>query len=198
MKDGVLDKNKTILTDVDGVLLFWEPAFTKWMAAKGHTVKIPHMYKQSLRYGIEQDVADNLVETFNESAWMGYLEPFKDAVEWVEKFGEQGYTFECLTSQSDDKCAGDLRKYNLAQVFGNDVITDCTSIATGADKDDYLKQWEPGHWWIEDKAENCIAGLNAGHKPILITHEYNKDFTHKDVTRADSWEDIFKIITQTG
>ena len=28
-----------ILTDVDGVLLEWEPAFTSWMASKGYTVK---------------------------------------------------------------------------------------------------------------------------------------------------------------
>ena len=183
-----------ILTDVDGVLLEWEPAFTSWMASKGYTIKTPNVYKQSTRYGLEQDLADDLVERFNESAWMGYLKPMDSAVEWIDKLGREGYTVECLTSQSEDVCAGDIRRYNLAQVFGDEVITDCTCIATGADKDEYLTKWKPGHWWIEDKPANCIAGLKAGHKPILITHHYNKDFVHKGVTRADSWEEIYGII----
>ena len=187
-----------ILTDVDGVLLVWEASFSKWMSSKGYTVKTPNVYKQSIRYGLEQDLADDLVNRFNESAWMGYLNPMPGAVEWIEKFGREGHIFECLTSQSEDVYAGKSRKYNLEQVFGDEVITECTCIATGADKDEYLKKWEPGHWWIEDKPENCIAGLKAGHKPILITHPYNKDFEHEDVIRADSWEDIFNIITKTG
>ena len=116
------------------------------------------------------------------------------AVEYVERLGRRGFTFECLTSQSEDVCAGDIRRYNLEQVFGNEVITDCTCIATGADKDEYLTKWKPGHWWIEDKPANCIAGLKAGHKPILITHHYNKDFVHEGVTRADSWEGNKMII----
>ncbi|MDB4341493.1 hypothetical protein OAA22_00325 [bacterium] len=168
------------------------------MSSKGYTVKTPNVYKQSIRYGLEQDLADDLVNRFNESAWMGYLNPMPGAVEWIDKLGREGYIVECLTSQSEDVCAGDIRRYNLAQVFGDEVITECTCIATGADKDEYLKKWEPGHWWIEDKPENCIAGLKAGHKPILITHPYNKDFEHEDVIRADSWEDIFNIITKTG
>mgnify|MGYP003646801054 FL=1 len=187
-----------ILTDVDGVLLKWEPAFSSWMASKGYTVKTPNVYKQSTRYGLEQDLADDLVERFNESAWMGYLKPMEGAVEWIDKLGREGYIVECLTSQSEDVCAGDIRRYNLAQVFGDEVILECTCIATGADKDEHLKKWEPGHWWIEDKPANCIAGLKAGHKPILITHEYNKDFEHEGVIRANSWEDIYNIVTKTG
>ena len=189
-----ISKLLPILTDVDGVLLEWEPAFTKWMNSKGYEVQTEGVYKQATRFGIEQTLSDTLTNTFNESAWMGYLDPMPGAVEWVERFGIEGYTFECLTSQSSDKCAGDLRRYNLAQVFGDEVITSCMCIDTGSDKDDYLTQWEPGHWWIEDKPANAIAGLKAGHKPILITHPYNKDFEHEGVHRADTWEDIFNII----
>ena len=121
----------------------------------------------------------------------------KAAVKCLQRFEDAGYTFECLTSQSEDIYAGYLRKYNLEMLFGK-VITECTCIATGSDKDEHLKQWEPGHWWIEDKPQNAIAGLEAGHKPILITHPYNKDFEHKGIQRADSWDEIFDIITKTG
>lgn len=187
-----------ILTDVDGVLLEWEPAFTKWMNSKGYEVKKEGVYKQSTRFGIEQALSDSLTNRFNESAWMGYLKPIPGAVKWLERFEDEGYTFECLTSQSEDIYAGYLRKYNLEMLFGK-VITECTCIATGSDKDEHLKNWAPGHWWIEDKPQNAIAGLEAGHKPILITHPYNKDFEHEGIERADTWEDIFNIIlTKTG
>ena len=188
-----ISKLLPILTDVDGVLLEWEPAFTKWMNSKGYEVKQEGVYKQSKRFGIDQELSDDLTNRFNESAWMGYLKPMPGAVQWLERFEMEGYTFECLTSQSEDIYAGYLRKYNLEMLFGN-VITECTCIATGSDKDEHLKQWEPGHWWIEDKPQNAIAGLEAGHKPILITHPYNKDFEHEGVHRADTWEDIFNII----
>jgi len=193
-----ISKLLPILTDVDGVLLEWEPAFTKWMNSKGYEVKEEGLYKQSKRFGIDQELSDQLTNRFNESAWMGYLEPMPGAVEWVDRLGLEGYTFECLTSQSEDPYAGDLRRYNLAMVFDDEVITECTCIATGSDKDEHLKQWEPGHWWIEDKPENAIAGLNAGQKPILITHPYNKDFEHDGIERADTWEDIYNIITKNG
>ena len=193
-----ISKLLPILTDVDGVLLEWEPAFTKWMNSKGYEVQTEGVYKQSKRFGIEQALSDALTNRFNESAWMGYLKPIPGAVKWLERFADEGYTFECLTSQSEDIYAGYLRKYNLEMLFGK-VITECTCIATGSDKDEHLKNWAPGHWWIEDKPQNAIAGLEAGHKPILITHPYNKDFEHEGIERADSWEDIFNIIlTKNG
>ena len=188
-----ISKLLPILTDVDGVLLEWEPAFTKWMNSKGYEVQTEGVYKQSTRFGIEQALSDALTNRFNESAWMGYLKPIPGAVKWLERFADEGYTFECLTSQSEDIYAGYLRKYNLEMLFGK-VITECTCIATGSDKDEHLKNWAPGHWWIEDKPQNAIAGLEAGHKPILITHPYNKDFEHEGIHRADTWEDIFNII----
>ncbi len=188
-----ISKLLPILTDVDGVLLEWEPAFTKWMNSKGYEVQTEGVYKQATRFGIEQALSDALTNRFNESAWMGYLKPIPGAVKWLERFADEGYTFECLTSQSEDIYAGYLRKYNLEMLFGK-VITECTCIATGSDKDEHLKNWAPGHWWIEDKPQNAIAGLEAGHKPILITHPYNKDFEHEGIHRADTWEDIFNII----
>ena len=188
-----ISKLLPILTDVDGVLLEWEPAFTKWMNSKGYEVQTEGVYKQATRFGIEQALSDALTNRFNESAWMGYLKPIPGAVKWLERFADEGYTFECLTSQSEDIYAGYLRKYNLEILFGK-VITECTCIATGSDKDEHLKNWAPGHWWIEDKPQNAIAGLEAGHKPILITHPYNKDFEHEGIHRADTWEDIFNII----
>ena len=93
-----------------------------------------------------------------------------------------------------------LRERNLVKLFG-DCFEEIICLPTGADKDEALVKLADKYgtgWWIEDKPENCIAGLKAGHKPILITHEYNKDFEHEGVIRANSWEDIYNIVTKTG
>ena len=188
--------NKTILTDVDGVLLIWEEAFTRWMTLKNYTVQVRSVYSQATRYNISEDKASSLVEEFNKSAWIGFLKPIPDAVEYVNKLGEEGYTFECLTSLTTDKHASDIRMMNVQSIFGP-YIKSCKCIATGADKDEALTEWAPGHWWIEDKPINAIAGLNAGHKPILITQDYNRDFhiSSDDIVRANGWKEIYEIIT---
>ena len=80
---------------------------------------------------------------------MGYSKLSQGAVKCLQRFEDAGYTFECLTSPCEDIHAGYLRKYNLEMLLGK-VITECTCI-TGSDKDEHLKQWDPIHWWIEDK-----------------------------------------------
>lgn len=182
-----------ILTDVDGVLLDWETAFTNWMHQRGFTPVNKDTYKQSLRYGLEQDFCDSLVEQFNNSAWIGYLPILRDAYKGVRKFVDAGYTFECITSLSNDRFASELRSQNLVNIFGHDAFSRIRCIGTGADKDDILSEYDT-HFWIEDKPANCIAGLNAGHKPILIDHHFNQDFENQDVFRAKNWEEIFLYV----
>ena len=50
-------------------------------------------------------------------------------------------------------------------------------IETGGDKDDIPKEYDRGHWWVEDKPDNCLAGLEAGHQIILIDRPFNRDFS---------------------
>ena len=185
---------KLILTDIDGVFLRWDTAFTRWMASKKFKVEVPDVYSQAVRYNITKDQADKLIIQFNESAWMGYLTPMEGAVEYATKLRKEGYQFAGLTSMSTDEYAGKARSSNLLDHFGA-AFTSCQCIETGADKDEYLKQWEPGHWWIEDKPENAVAGIKAGHKSILITHPYNKDFEYPGLVRANGWKEIYEIVT---
>ena len=191
------EKERKILTDVDGVLLDWESAFTAWMGERGYTPVNPEVYKQSVRYNIEQEFADSLVQTFNESAWMGYLKPLRDSVNVLDQFSASHWHFECITSLSTDHWAGELRRTNLNRWFSN-TVRRVRCIATGADKDDILKEYEPGHWWIEDKPENCEAGLRAGHKPILIDHPFNQEYNNPDVIRVKDWQEIYNIITKSS
>jgi|TARA_X000000950_G_scaffold1276_1_gene1409 FMN phosphatase YigB (HAD superfamily) len=189
------EKDRKILADVDGVLLDWESAFDAWMKQKGYTIAISTEYKQSIRYSLDQKLADQLVEQFNECAWIGYLKPLRDSVNALHILASKHWHIECITSLSKDHWAGELRRSNLKKWFGQ-IIRRCQCIETGGDKDAYLQEFKPGHWWIEDKPENCIAGLNAGHRPILIDHPYNQDFEHPDVVRVKNWQTIIELITE--
>jgi len=52
----------------------------------------------------------------------------------------------------------------------------------------------PGNFWIEDKPENVMAGVDAGFKGILIEHGHNMDF--QDTFVAKKWEDIYNLVTR--
>ena len=190
------EQDRKILADVDGVLLDWESAFDAWMNQKGFTKSEANItaYGMDLRYDITKGRATELINIFNESAWMGFLKPLRDSVEVLDRLASEQWHIECITSLSTDQWAGELRRMNLERYFGRGVIRRVRCLGTGADKDEILKEYKNRHFWIEDKPENAIAGLNAGHKPILINHPHNKDFNHPDVIRVDNWQQIYNII----
>ena len=66
-------------------MLDWESSFTAWMSQEGYEVVNDNVYKQSKRYGIEQELADTLVKTFNECVRIGYINPLRDAVPVVDE-----------------------------------------------------------------------------------------------------------------
>lgn len=186
--------NRKILADVDGVLLDWETAFDSWMSERGYTIGAPDEYKQNIRYGIDRNHSDMLVKQFNESAWMGFLKPLRDSIDILQQLASNNWHIECITSLSTDYWAGELRRMNLENLFGRGVIRRVRCLPTGADKNEILKEYKHSYFWIEDKPENALAGLEAGHKPILMDWKHNRNFHHPDVHRVKNWAEIYKYI----
>ena len=189
-----MNKN-IILTDCDGVLLDWETTFVEWMGTKGFTPDPGEFgYEMAKRFGMKKQKVKDLIREFNESAWIGYLKPYKDAVWGVEQLAAKGWRFGAITSLSEDEYAGKLRAYNLEQLFG-DVFEFVECIGTGADKDDALLPYlDTGCMWVEDKPENAELGANMGLNSILMTHPFSKDYSHEDVTRVDNWKEIYELL----
>ena len=194
---------KTILTDVDGVLLNWEYAFEVWMLEQGFKPNTPsgqpglHHYKQEEKYGISKEQAKKLIKIFNESAVIGFLPPLRDAIEWVTRLADEGWKFHVITSLSTQYHAQKLRKQNLDKLFGKGVFTEVTCLGTGADKDEALAKYkDSGLWWVEDKVANAEAGARAGLKPIVTEHGFNMNDKHGfDV--ATNWQDIYNLVTKS-
>lgn len=192
-------KQKVILTDCDGVLLDWEEGFSVWMEHHGHELVEGYqfMYEMNERYGITKDQARKLIKTFNESAAIGFLPPLRDSQYYVKMLAEKHqFKFVVLTSLSLDPYAKELRIRNLNKIFG-DCFIDVICLETGADKNEALFELAtkyPGNFWIEDKPENVMAGVDAGFKGILIEHGHNMDF--QDTFVAKKWEDIYNLVTR--
>lgn len=189
--------NKIILTDVDGVLLNWEFAFKCWAEDRGYRLKAEAMeYDISDRYGITKFESKKLVQTFNESAAIGFLPPLRDAMYYVDLLHRKhGYTFHAITSLSTDPHATKLREQNLTKLFGENVFTKVLCIGTGADKDDALKPYEgSGLPWIEDKIENAELGAGMGLSAILMEHAHNMTYENPDIIKVKKWEEIYNIL----
>ena len=192
-----MDKNRIILTDVDGVLLDWERHFRKWMKLNGYheDSSQTNQYDMNVRYGIHEDLKKELIREFNKSAWMGTQEPMPNSQTWVKLLHAEGWTFIPITSQTRDIPAQELRKRRLKELFGGTVFENFFILDTGEDKDSALAEFHgTGLWWVEDKIANAVAGLEYGLKPLLYNHGYNQKFEHSKIVRVDDWQHIYKVI----
>jgi len=191
-------KNRTILVDIDGVCLDWEYAFDIYLQTHGFN-KVPGgelKYDIGKRYGIDHEQGRKLIKIFNESAAIGFLPPLRDAMYYVKRLHEEhGYVFHCITSLSRDVNAQELRKINLRKLFGKTAFEKFIFLDTGADKDFALEPYrDTGYYWIEDKYENCLAGLKVGLKSILMEHGHSLDFNHPEIPKVKNWKEIYSYI----
>jgi len=187
--------DKKIVVDCDGVLLDWAYAFDVWMAEQGfHRVPdTQKYYSQSKRYGISELQAIRQIQRFNDSGCVGFIPAYKDAVEYVNKLYNLGWSFEVVSSLNKDKYAQSLREKNLIHLFGNvfDFI-DCSLDHTYT-KEEYLRERYSGkeHFWIEDSVSNAIAGRNIGLHSVIMDHEHNQEW---DGPRVMNWKDVYQMM----
>lgn len=187
---------KLILVDCDGVLLDWQYGFFRWMKQHGYKPVVHGEYDIAKTFDLEPEYAKTLVRNFNESAAMGWLPQFKDAVKYVRKLHEEhGFIFHCITSLSLDEYAGKLRKKNLEALFGKTVFEKIQCLDCGADKDEALEVYkDTGCLWVEDKPENAEAGVFIGLNSVLIEHPHNQKYYDPRVQKVKNWKEIYDMI----
>ena len=195
----MINKNKIILTDCDGVCLDWEFGFHTWMETHGHTLKNKTFYSVAKQYDLAQPVVKMLVEQFNSSASMGFLPPLRDAQYYIKLLAEKlGYRFIAVTSLSHDESAQKLRTCNLKKLFGNDTFIEYHYLGCGDDKDEILLELAnkyEGSIWVEDKYVNAEVGASVGFDALLMEHGHNLD-KKGNYRVVKNWEDIYNYVSR--
>ena len=193
-------RNKVILTDCDGVLLNWIDAFHEHMEMEGYRRGESNSYHMASVYpDLDKPETRAIIERFNQSANMAFLEPIRDSVHYVKKLHEQhGYRFLVVTSMTSNQYAIELRRQNLERLFGDRFLYDLISLECGAPKRDtlrFLYSEHPNAVWIEDKVENALEGDAVGFDSILIRHPYNQHYDEQGpLTAVDNWKEIYDYI----
>lgn len=184
-----------ILTDIDGVVLYWEQAFDHWMLERGHSVKEIGTYCIGERYGMHPEQGDMLTKIFSESSYFAKLPPIHDSIKYMKKLHEDhGYCFVAITAVSNDLYLA--RKKNLESLFGPIMFQRIYHTGSSEGKKEYLKQYEgSGCYFIDDLEKNCEMALPFGLKPLLYTQHYNIDYKNPEIPRVYCWKDIYEIIT---
>ena len=183
---------KLILTDVDGCLLWWEEGFHGWMKASGHNRIKCNSYALELHYpGMSSDEAYNNIVEYNNSSWMLGIPPYKDSRIGVARLADAGHTFHAITSMSKDPFSKELRRMNLDNLFGKDVITQLTCLDLDQSKRNSLEPYrDSGMVWIEDHPKNAMLGAEMGLDVILFDHSYNQEVDDERVKRVNSWSEV--------
>ena len=194
---------KHFLLDVDGVCLDWEHHFMNWATqVKGMKINILESdYGLDKRLGITREEADKLVLEFNNSSWISFLPPLRDAKKWIPKIHEDfGFKFTFITSMSLNTEPLMWRVENLIENFGKGLMQDVISLDTGAPKDEVLSLYKDTDcYWVEDKPSNWELGNELGLHSLLMAHDYNKSH-HLAAAEQDAlvvnWAQIYDIVKE--
>lgn len=193
------DLKRKIVLDCDGVLLDWNASFREWMKRHEFHERSEKWYSVSKRYGIEKATASQLIRQHNESAAIAFLGPYKDALIGLYALSAMGYSFDIVTALSDYEPSQKLRELNLKEVFPLVEFDRIFYTDTGGDKRDILKEHygNSGCFWIEDKVENAIIGMEIGLRSLILRNPHHEtEVIPAEIPCFDTWNDIVDHITQ--
>ena len=180
---------KIIQTDIDGVVLNWSKQFDRYLAQyhPDKSVKDPTTYE-----GYSHVI--DIMREHNNSGWMGWLDPLRDARETLNQLSIEGWEVHGCTAMGHDPYAIALRKMNLERFFPS-VFNRLDTVGFGAAKEDWLAQYRGQDCiWVEDKWSNALAGASMGMKTFLMRHSYNAQHDDKRIVKVDNWQQIYYYI----
>lgn len=184
-----MTEKNIILTDIDGVVLNWETQFHYWMNCRGYNQVKNGVYNINDAYGISYEKSIEYLNSFNTSAYIIDLPPFRDSLSGIASLKERGYKFIGITAVGEDYYSKLLRKINLDNLFGKDTFVDL--ICVEKDKKPHIEKYsEESVCWIEDSPKNAEIGCQFGLKTFLMTHLHNEYYTNRNIHRVTNWKEI--------
>lgn len=183
---------KVLLTDVDGVLVDWVGSFGRYAESQGHKLrmKTPETWEMTEWLGVEGSTIQKLIKEFNSSKAFAEIPVFKDALSALPEISRY-YDLVAITCCSSDPETVANRKKNLEML--NVKFKEIHCLNATESKSRLLNAYAPTIW-VEDRIEGAEAGHSAGHRAFLRDTTYNNNFSHPDIGRITSWNDILKLI----
>lgn len=189
--------DNVIVTDADGVLLYWEHGFHMWMLANGYKIQKMGCYDIEDMYDISAEKAMMLTQAFNESAALKRLPPVKDSIKYIRKLHEEhGYVFHCISAIPNTQDMYEARMENIQNLFGKTAFERLILCGSSNNKKELLKEYKDTNcFWLEDLTKNAEYGLEYNMRCILINHHYNEnDTVDPRIKRVDNWKQIYSLI----
>lgn len=180
-----------LLTDVDGVLLDWFSQFKSFIHSKNITPTADRPSDWSLKDWLPDHDIVGLISEFNSSEAFGDLPPLPDAMAAIPQLRKMGYRLVAVTSCSSEHGVVQRRRENLIRHFGH--FEDIICLPLGTRKLDVLELYHPT-WWVEDRFEHALEGVEAGHKAVLLNRPHNQHLSHPGLIRAQDWHEILVAI----
>lgn len=190
-------KKDFLLSDADDVLLDWINPFQEYLHSLGIKTKSPTLENWDLSTWVDlsNDEIRKLVHEFNNSPKFKSLPSFKDAKSVIRKLSKTHNIVVITSCSRDNKIVMD-RMHNLEKEFGIEFHkVHCLNY--GEDKKEYLKLY-PSSFWLEDKLEGAVQGLDCNHLPKLMNRSHNQNDHHPEVERIDSWHEVMKMIDDSN
>lgn len=112
-----------IITDIDGVAIKWQSGLPYFCAKNGLNTDGALASNMSENYispaeifGVNSSIASKLMYQYNTSKFIRYLQPYQDALEFINKHKED-YNFVAITALAADDHAIMNRLFNLNSLF---------------------------------------------------------------------------------
>lgn len=187
---------QVILCDIDGVVLDWMSRFPYFMEKKGYaTEQAIRMYASGEYrsfeelFGVDSETAMALATEYQESSFMGYLSPYKDALLAVNSLKHK-YDFIAVTAVLDSPITKKLRQKNL-EFWYPGAFSEVHCVGLGKSKFEILSKFDPTIF-IDDSPGHILEAQNAGHIAIRLKVDQRVDVTASLV--ASNWQEVSNLI----
>mgnify|MGYP006422292347 CR=1 FL=1 len=187
---------KTLLTDIDDVLLHFAWGFENWLYKNYNFVsehKLVQTYDLVKWSNMDVKVINNYINEFFNSHDYCCLHPYFDALQVLPKFYKNNWKIIAITAAPKDDFIYIKRKTNLLSCFG-DIFDDIILIGSKEDTEKYdkydvLKTFNTT-WYVEDSEKQAKCGLKANHNVLLLNRNHNKTLNHDNLYRINNWYEI--------
>lgn len=181
--------NKTIIVDVDGVILDYHKGIIE--AYEEHYIECDS--PTDLEDVFSPTVGKGFIALFNQTTKFSELKPYRDADVYLKKLYDEGYTIKLITACGDSLNTQQLRLDNLRNVFG-DIFDEIHMIGLGKSKYEYLKSYtETDFVYIDDSYDHYLDAETLGLDAIMMETEFNKSIKTK---RVKNWIKLYEYINR--